>query len=202
MNERPIDPEIRPHAGAERDPAEEAADPGVPSEEFRDALSEWATGVTIVAVRDPDDGRVYAATVSSFASVSAEPPRILISLGPGAQPLPFLQESPEEKESPEEDVETLPVPAGAARFVVNILSAEQSGLAQRFTDPFPVGRSPFPVEGDPVIEGGQAVLVCRVERVIPVGSCRLVVGRVVRTRRSGSAAPEPLLRHRRGYRSF
>ncbi len=150
----------------------------VSPEAFRDALSHWASGVTLVALRE-EDGTLHATTVSSFASVSAEPPRILISLGPGAQVLPFLDPG--------------------HRFVVNILAHRQRRLATVFADPFPVGPSPFPSEGDPVVADALAVLVCGVERVIPVDGVRLVLGRVMETRLG--EPEEPLVNYRRKYRS-
>jgi flavin reductase (NADH) len=172
---RPID--VRIETGA---PAEEGDHPGVAPSEFREAMSRWASGVTVVAVRDPDDDRIYATTVSSFASVSARPPRIVISLGSGAQVLPFIRE-------------------GGA-FVVSVLAQGQEGLATRFADPFPVGPSPFPEEGPPEVSGAHAVLHCSVEEIHPVDGARLVVG-LVDGARTGDDS-EPLLYYDRGYRSL
>jgi flavin reductase (DIM6/NTAB) family NADH-FMN oxidoreductase RutF len=152
---------------------------GIPPDTFRDGLAHWASGVTVVAVRE-DDGAIHATTVTSFASLSAEPPRILVSLGPSAQVLPFLDLG--------------------GRFVVNLLAREQRRLATVFADPFPVGPSPFPARGDPVMEGVLVALVCRVETLLPVDGVRLVVGRVLSVL-PGTAA-EPLLRFRRGYRGL
>lgn len=172
MSRRPVDAGIR--SGRE----EPGEGPGVPPDEFREALARWATGVTVAAVRD--DGRIHATTVSSFAPVSAEPPRIVVSLGAGAQILPFLDQG--------------------ARFAVTILSEGQRRHASVFADSFPVGPSPFPEAGDPVVEGGHAHVVCRVDEVVPVGSNRLVIGLVVA---AGTGPGErPLLYHRRDYRSL
>jgi flavin reductase (DIM6/NTAB) family NADH-FMN oxidoreductase RutF len=52
----------------------------VVSEEFRLACGRFATGVAIAAVRD-ESGVPRGLTVSSFASVSLEPPLVLICLG-------------------------------------------------------------------------------------------------------------------------
>lgn len=126
------------------------------------------------------EGRVYGTTVTSFASVSADPPLVVISLGPGAQVLPFLDEG--------------------RRFVVNVLSADQGRVATVFADPYPVGPSPFAREGDPVLPGTQASLVCSVERVVPVGrGARLVLGLVEEALVGGREQP-PLLHYQRGYR--
>ena len=147
----------------------------VPPREFREALSLWASGVTVVAVRE--EGRVYATTVTSFLSVSSEPPRILVSLGPGAQPVPFLRPG--------------------AKFVVNLLEAGQGRLASVFADPFPVGPTPFPAEGDPWLPGALACLLCATEQVIPLGGIHLVLGLVEDARFDTEG--RPLLRFRRSY---
>lgn len=153
---------------------------GVHVDAFRHALSNWASGVTIVAVRDPDDGKIHGTTVSSLVSLSATPPRIAFSLGPGAQVLPFLKPK--------------------RRFVVNILAEEQEELANRFTDPFPVGVSAFPSEGDPTIAGAHQRLICRVDGFVPIGPARIVVGLVVAAQEGEGR--QPLLYHQRGYREL
>lgn len=159
----------------EREPNEDGL--GVDPEIFKDALARWTTGVCVVALRE-EDGRVLGTTVGSFASVSAEPPLVMFSLGAGAQVLPFL----------EEDV----------RFVVNVLSTEQKRLASVFADAFPVGPSPFPDEGPPVIAGSHAVLTCRAKEVVRAGASRIVISLV----EAATTNPDrsPLLYYMRGYR--
>jgi flavin reductase (DIM6/NTAB) family NADH-FMN oxidoreductase RutF len=154
--------------------------PGVAPEAFREALGRWVSGVSVVAVRDEDDGRVYATTVSSLGGVSAEPPRISFSLGPGAQVLPFLPEG--------------------GRFAVSVLARDQARLARIFTDAFPVGPSPFPGEGDPVIPGCHVGLVCAVDRVVAVDASRVVVALVLAAEPDDAA--RPLVYYRREYRSL
>lgn len=171
MKRRPIEADIR----AGRDDDEPA---GAREEAFREALSRWATGVTIVAVRD--GGRVHATTVSSFASVSARPPLVLVALGAGAQVLPFLKEG--------------------TRFAVSVLAADQRRLASVFADSFPVGPSPFPDEGLPVIPDAHATLVCAVRSILPVESARVVVGLVEEARAGDPGGP--LLHYHRGYREL
>ena len=122
-------------------------------EAVRDAFARWASGVAIVAVRD--EGRVYATTVSSLATVSLEPPQLVLSLSPGAQVLPFL-----------------PVGAG---FGVSVLAASQRRLATVFADSFPVGPSPFGAEEPPRVAGARVTLACRVSALHPATPARLVV---------------------------
>jgi flavin reductase (DIM6/NTAB) family NADH-FMN oxidoreductase RutF len=161
------------------DRSEGTAAEGVSPDEFREAFSHWASGVTVVAARDPDDDRVYATTVSSLASVSAEPPIVSFALGPGAQVLPFLPEG--------------------RRFAVNVLAAGQDELATRFTDSFPVGTTPFAAEGEPMIEGSLLRLTCTVLGKVPVRSSRIIVARVDGADVAADEG-EPLLYYRRDYR--
>ena len=74
---------------------------------YRTILSHWAATVSVLAVRDDD--RVHGTTATSFTPVAADPPTILVSLGPNAQVRPFL------------DV--------GSTFVVNMLDEMQTRLA-------------------------------------------------------------------------
>jgi flavin reductase (NADH) len=171
MDRHPIQARIDPDRGDDR------SGPGVSVETFREALSHWATTVTIVAVREAD--RVHATTVSSFAPVSADPPLIVVSLGANAQVLPWLERG--------------------VTFAVSLLAENQNRLASVFADSYPVGPSPFPDEGDPVVTGAMASLICSVRDVIPTESdARLVLGRVKSA--SHDDRKGPLLYQRRGYR--
>jgi flavin reductase (DIM6/NTAB) family NADH-FMN oxidoreductase RutF len=132
-------------------------------EALREVFSRWATGVTIVAVRD--QGKVHGLTVSAFMPVSLDPPLVLVGLGPNASALPFL--------------------APGVSFTVSILGGDQRGLASRFADSFPVGASPFPAEGPPVVRDAIATMTCVVEEVRVAGDHHLVTGRVVEARVAG-----------------
>lgn len=147
-------------------------------EALREAYARWATGVTVVAVRE--GSQVHALTVSAFMPVSVEPPLVLVSLGPNAAALPYLDTG--------------------TPFAVSLLTSGQRGLASRYADPLPVGPSPFPDAGPPVVEGALASLVCTVEDVRPAGDHHLVTGRVVeaRTATDGGA----LAYFRREYREI
>ncbi|MCX5589763.1 flavin reductase family protein [Alcaligenes endophyticus] len=96
---------------------------------FRSALGRFATGVTVVTAETADKQPV-GLTVSSFNSVSLEPPLILWSLSKSSSSLPHIQAS--------------------QGYVVHVLSAAQVKLARRFaygsqTDRFtdqPLSRTP------------------------------------------------------------
>jgi flavin reductase (DIM6/NTAB) family NADH-FMN oxidoreductase RutF len=164
---------LAPHRPRLSDPGERPV-PGVELDAFRAALARWASGVAVVAVRE--EGRVLATTVSAFTSASAEPPLVLVALGPGAQVLPFLTEG--------------------RRFGVSVLAESQSRLASVFADPFPVGPSPFPAEGDPVIADALVRLGCRVVGAHGAGDHVLIVGLVESAALAGGA---PLIRWAREY---
>jgi flavin reductase (DIM6/NTAB) family NADH-FMN oxidoreductase RutF len=145
---------------------------------LRDTLACWPTGVSILAVREA--GAVHALTVGSFIPVSLDPPLILVSLGPNAAALPYLDDG--------------------TRFVISILGPDQKALASRFADTFPVGPSPFIEDGDPRVTGCVASLVCTVHETIERGDHALVIGRVVETT-SDVAAPA-LAYFRRAYHAL
>ena len=174
MTRRPIEADVK--TGREgRD--EDEPTPGVDADVFREALSEWAATVTVVAARDAGD--VHGVTVTSFFPVSAEPPQIAVSLGPNARILPFLDEG--------------------TPFAVSLLADGQRGISSRFADAYPVGPSPFAAEGPPVVDSAVVALVCSVRSITPVeGGARLVVGLVERV--VEGSGETPLLYHRRGYR--
>ena len=82
------------------------------SAQFRQALSQFATGVTVITTRLAD-GSFRGLTASSFNSVSLNPPLVLWSLGEGAN--------------------SLPVFSGNSHYVINVLAADQAALAERFS---------------------------------------------------------------------
>lgn len=75
------------------------------SREFRDALGQFATGVTIVTARSPQ-GHPVGVTVSSFNSVSLTPPLVLWSMALSAASLPVFQH--------------------CSHYAIHVLSASQS----------------------------------------------------------------------------
>lgn len=146
---------------------------------FLEALSFWATGVTILAVRDTDSGRVHALTVSAFMPVSIDPPLVVAALGANASALPYLEPG--------------------SRYAISLLRDDQKGLASRYADTLPVGPSPFPDEGPPRVRGSLASFVCQVEEMLVRGDHTLVFGKVIEA--ATGEAESALVYFRRGYRS-
>src|SRR3954467_7675317 len=79
------------------------------SDEFREVISHFASGVTVITSRH--DGRSFGTTASAVTSLSLEPPMLLICMN---------------KQS-----ETGRAVALSKRFGVNILGADQADLAER-----------------------------------------------------------------------
>lgn len=171
MTPRPIQPTIHTHAQGPDD-----GDAAL-REAFRDALSRWAGGVAIVAVREDDE--VVAMTVSAFASVSMDPPLVLVCIDEHGHILPSL--------------------LAERRFTVNILGEGQKRLAAHFADKLPSADDPF-TEGDPVLHGSLSALVCTLWEAYPGGDHRIVVGRVERVLPGDDETP--LLYHGRRYRGL
>jgi flavin reductase (DIM6/NTAB) family NADH-FMN oxidoreductase RutF len=128
---------------------------------FRDALSQFATGVTIITTRLAD-GTFIGLTASSFNSVSLNPPLVLWSLNEGAS--------------------CLPVFTGNSHYVINVLAADQTELANKFARP---GKNRFEgVEftlsptGLPVLNGVAAWFECHNRSRYPEGDHVIFVGEV------------------------
>jgi flavin reductase (DIM6/NTAB) family NADH-FMN oxidoreductase RutF len=112
--------------------------------QFRDALAQFATGVTVICARRPD-GRYAGFTANSFNSVSLDPPLVVWSLNRGAENLAVFQ--------------------AAERYAINVLAHDQIELARRFsrphTDRFAGVSFRLGAADAPLIEGCIAWFECR-----------------------------------------
>ena len=109
---------------------------------FREVMRRFATGVTVVTTSI--DGKPKGLTANAFASVSAEPPMVLICVNRQARSHPII--------------------AAAGLFCVNVLALEQADLARRFAlkgAPDPFAEIPYHLDrtGSPVLDGSLAYLV-------------------------------------------
>jgi flavin reductase (DIM6/NTAB) family NADH-FMN oxidoreductase RutF len=154
----------------------------VSSEEFRAACARFATGVTVATVLDAE-GQPHGLTVSSFVSVSLEPPLISICLGHAVSLIDTFR--------------------AASFFGINILSEDQQILSERFArkglDRFEGVNWTLGAHGVPLLDGVLAAIECHVDQRIPAGDHDILLGRMVSTRvRDGS----PLLHFSRAYRKL
>lgn len=154
----------------------------VSANEFRQALSRFSSGVTVVTGLSPD-GTPVGVTVSAFSSVSLVPPLILICL--------------------DKTTTNLDVFTKGQKFAVNILAAGQEDVSNAFAFPGPVAPfERFPNinqgEGAPVLNGVLANLQCTREAVYPGGDHEIILGRVESADWSDNGMP--LLYAAGGYR--
>ena len=149
--------------------------------EFRAVLGHFASGVVLVT--GMDDGGPAGFTCQSFFSLSLDPP--LIALAPGKSSTSW------------------PRVASTGSICVNILAADQEGLARAFAksgaDKFSgVGWSPA-ANGAPRLHGALAWLDCRIRDVHDAGDHHLVVAHVVEME---TGKGQPLLFYRGGFGNF
>lgn len=129
---------------------------------LRQCFGQFATGVTVVTTEF--QGTLYGVTANSFSSVSLDPPLILWSLRREASAFePFTTSS---------------------HFCVNVLSAEQTDIAQKFAasggDKF-AGVDWQPGKGGaPVLAGGTVTFECSLEAKLDGGDHVIILGRVLR----------------------
>jgi flavin reductase (DIM6/NTAB) family NADH-FMN oxidoreductase RutF len=152
------------------------------SRRFRDVLSSYATGVTVVTALAAD-GRAVAATVNSFASVSLVPPLVLWSV--------------------QRDVGPFADFAAAGHFAVHVLHAGQADLANHFArdidDKFREIGTNSGIAGLPLLPEYAALLQCATEHRYPGGDHLILVGRVLALEQR---ATEPLVFHAGRFRAL
>jgi flavin reductase (DIM6/NTAB) family NADH-FMN oxidoreductase RutF len=151
---------------------------------FKDILSRFASGVTIVTTRC--DGVPHGLTVSAFSSVSASPPRVLVCLSNSTDSKPLIDR--------------------AGSFAVHILGHDQAGLGLRFAkltpglgDPFDGVGQRSEVTGSPVLNDCLAWMDCRVDQRFAVGDHTIFIG-AVEAAGTSSDRGDPVLYYRRAWR--
>lgn len=159
---------------------------------MRDTLRFWASGVAVVATRaDGERGLQYAGmTVSTFNSLSLEPPLILVCLA--------------------KNTTTTDCVLKTGVFAVSILGGDQAYLSDRFA-----GRIELPPPGDrfdgiaietavtgsPILHEALAWLDCRVHGVHDGSTHWIVCGEVMAAGHNDDHIP-PLIYFNRSYYSL
>ena len=156
--------------------------PNFDASSFRDALSQFATGVTVITTRDRS-GRPFGTTANAVSSVSLRPPLVLACL---------RQES-----------ETLAALLQRRRFAINVLHSSQAELSDRFAtaaaDDTWDAVSHRSVESIPLLEGAIATLECELHDLAEGGDHAVVVGHVVALDDAADGG-DPLLFYAGSYR--
>ena len=138
-------------------------DPQIDLQEFRRALSCFATGVAVVTTLDSSGERI-GMTISSFNSVSLDPPLVLWSIA--------------------NDSNSYNAFINAEYFAVNVLTMEQQDLSDRFAkkgiDKFAGLDCREGLHGAPILPEYAACFECSTEHRYDGGDHKIIVGRVLR----------------------
>lgn len=154
-------------------------------ETLRKAMRNWASGIVIVTAQH--EGAQHGMTVSSFTSLSLEPPLLSASLYKTSRTHGLIEAS--------------------GRFAATILSAEQEEISNIFAGRVPDTEDRFVglatetlSSGIPVVSGGLAYFDCHITQKISVGTNTLFIAEVedVITTDVGN----PLLYFNQGYHSL
>lgn len=130
--------------------------------DFKHAMRHVPTGVTVVTTLK--EGEPRGITVNAFASVSLEPPSLLICINREARSYLFISSS--------------------RVFCVNVLAGDQRRLAEHFSGKVrerqfaEIGYS-VDSTGAPVLEGAIAHFDCELSHEYQMGSHSILIGRVL-----------------------
>lgn len=154
--------------------------PSVLQDTFKDVMAGVATPVSIVTAL-AHNGAPCGATVSAFSSLSVSPPMVLVSLDRRSRTLEVIRES--------------------GRFGLNVLGADQGGLAMSFAakggaDKFR-GTSWSIEHGLPRVARASAWIASTVADFADGGDHVIVLGRVDAA--EAAAGRAPLVYHRRRF---
>ena len=137
----------------------------------------FASGVTVVTT--VHEGQLRGVTVSAFASVSLNPPLVMMCLANESESKDWIAES--------------------GVFAVNILSDEQEFLSERFAARAPIVNGRFDgvpyntaITGSPILAKSLAWYDCRVEATHDGGDHTIFIGRVEAVG-FGAEGKQPLL---------
>jgi flavin reductase (DIM6/NTAB) family NADH-FMN oxidoreductase RutF len=158
---------------------------GIEPQTFKEVIARWASGVTIVTTRNA--ATPVGMTVSSFASVSWQPPQILICVNRQAHTHAVIEAS--------------------GYFAVNILAVGHLEWGLRFAGLLPAITDRFQgivwltaATGAPILPGVLGWLDCRLHQALPSGDHTIFVGEVVACGVRGDG--EPLLYYQRHWRQL
>lgn len=150
------------------------------AKDFRRALSQFPTGVTVITTTDAE-GNPVGVTASSFNSVSMEPTLVLWSIDKGANSFKTFEK--------------------AEHFAVNVLASDQvstsNNFASRGQDKFANTQYSLGLGNAPIFDHHAAQFECKTWAVYEGGDHMILVGEVIKYRSNDSV--EPLVFSRGSY---
>ena len=155
----------------------------IKSEAFRESLRQFPSGVTIVTIKS--EQMIHGFTVSAFASLSPDPPLIMIAVDHRHSAFSILENE-------------------GTTFAVNILGHDQGELSNRFAwlkdeDRFGEGEWGTAETGAPILLDALAWLDCTIYARFEAGTHSVYIGEVQATGAPRLDHP-PLVYWNRGYR--
>src|ERR1700682_1690621 len=140
-------------------------DRDVSSGDFRSAMRHLTGGVSVITAGRGND--ITGMTVTSVSSLSVDPPTLIVSINRGSSSWPLLKRH--------------------GVFGVNILTADQLDIAERFTgkdglkgaDRFAGAEWTARASGVPLLVGALAAIDCEVEEIVERHSHAIIIGRVL-----------------------
>jgi flavin reductase (DIM6/NTAB) family NADH-FMN oxidoreductase RutF len=157
----------------------------VDSAAFKQSMRHWTTGIAIFAAEF--NGVRHGMTVSSFASVTLDPPIVMASIQKGTRTHVLIDAS--------------------GHFSVTLLAEDQQGISDRFAgrlteqdDRFAGLETDVLVTGAPLIAGGLAYFDCKVHKRIDLKSHTIFLGEVLAVKDNGNE--QPLVYYNRMYQTL
>ena len=152
-------------------------------DDFKNAMSAWASGVTVVTTRA--DGLAYGITASSFTSVSLDPPLVLVCINDTSPLCAMIKAS--------------------GRFAVSVLGRDQEEASNYFASRGREAAARIEAvamedteDGIPLVSGAMGALVCDLHEALMMGDHLVVVGEV--TEAQSASEGSPLIYWSRAYR--
>ena len=144
-------------------------------DQFRTGMQQLAAGVSVITTEH--DGDRAGLTATAVCSLSAAPPRLLVSINRAGYTFGLI--------------------AASRKICVNILNAEQADLATQFATPAPngaedrfaMGEWREEVTGAPVLAEAVVSFDCRVAWIVDTGSHGIVIADIVHSASKPELAP-------------
>jgi 4-nitrophenol 2-monooxygenase / 4-nitrocatechol 4-monooxygenase, reductase component len=153
----------------------------VDQDQFKQVIGHFASGVSIITVRN--NGIDFGITASAVCSVSVDPPMLLVCVN--------------------KSTGTCNAISASESFTVNIVNESQKDLALRFaranTDKFAGADFSYGELGNPVLGQTLATLECRVVEEVTGGTHSVFLGEV---QKANAAAGDPLVYYRGKFGKF
>lgn len=156
----------------------------VPGDEYRNIGRALAGAVAVVAAQERGSGATVGLTVSTFSTLSFDPPLVMFAI--------------------QHDANSYPAVVSCRQFGVSVLAAGQADVARRFAVKTPDKTQGIPMETGrtlavPLVADALGQIECSTSQIFISGDHAIVVGLVEAAR---TRAGDPLLYYGRCFGTF